>query len=283
MSRFSVTKCVGTGNDFVLLDRTASAPPIDAAAVAKALCDRHLGIGADGLLLIARPDATGCDIAMRIFNSDSSEAEMCGNGVRCVARYLFERRPDHPRRLAVQTVAGTIRTEVLGDAPSLTVRVGMGVPDEIRIYDKEEVAGLSADTADVLIGNPHSVAFVDIDPVDVDLPQLAHAAQEEGMFENGVNVEVARILPDGAIAMRVFERGVGETLACGTGACAVALAAMEMGRAASPVRVQMRGGDVTVEWSGPGEEVYLTGAAELVFDTTIDVGDPVTAQPAAVP
>ena len=281
MARISVTKCQGTGNDFVLLERRSPDGEFELPALATALCDRHFGVGADGLLVLEPADAAGYDIAMRIFNADGSSAEMCGNGVRCVARYLYERRADHPLRLSVQTDSGKIATEVVEQPPAFAVRVAMGVPDEIRIYGRQNVAGLSAVAADVTIGNPHSVAFVEADLLDVDLPTIAKAIVDQRVYADGVNVEVARIFPSGLIAMRVSERGVGETLACGTGACAVALAAIEMGRARSPVRVQMQGGEVIVDWAGAGEPAYLTGTAELVFDTTIDIADDVLKQTAA--
>ena len=270
MARISLTKCQGTGNDFVLLDRTA-APQLDYAALAPELCDRNFGVGADGVLVLERPTDLSCDVALRIFNADGSTAEMCGNGARCVARYMHDRTSDAPRRIAIQAPAGVVRTEIVDDPARFAVRVAMGVPTVIRIYDRERAAGISGDFADVVIGNPHTVMFVDLDLMTIDLPTVANAVAAGTRFEDGVNVEVARIFKSGPVALRVFERGVGETLACGTGACAVAVAAIEMKRATSPVRVTMQGGEVFVDWQGPGEQAYLTGGAELIFDTTIDV------------
>jgi diaminopimelate epimerase len=132
------------------------------------------------------------------------------------------------------------------------------------------------------VGNPHSVALVDVDVETIDLPSIASEIAAAGSFRNGVNVEVAHIGPDG-IAMRVFERGVGETLACGTGACAVAVAAIAMGRAASPVRIDMRGGSVDIEWAGAGMQARLTGGAEIVFDAEVDVSEAFAATPATSP
>jgi len=275
MARISLTKCQGTGNDFVLLDRIAS-PQLDYAALASGLCDRNFGVGADSVLVLERPTDFSCDVALRIFNADGSPAEMCGNGARCVARYMHDRTPDAPRRTAIQTPAGVVRTEIVDDPARFAVRVAMSVPSDIRIYDRERAAGVAGEFADVVIGNPHTVIFVELDLMTIDLPAVADAVAASTRFENGVNVEVARIFKDGPVALRVFERGVGETLACGTGACAVAVAAIEKKRAASPVRVTMQGGEVFVDWAGPGEQVYLTGGAELVFDTTIDVDAEVT-------
>ncbi len=271
MARLSITKCQGTGNDFVLVDRTDAPLAADWPEIAKILCDRHLGVGGDGMLLLGHADAPGADVALRIFNADGSPAEMCGNGVRCIARYLYERRPHKPIRAAVQTPSGTVRTEIVKSDGELSVRVDMGVPEDVTLYERPNLAGMRARAADVTLGNPHSVAFVDAPLLDIDLAAVAHAIARDGGYEDGVNVEVARLFPNGLLAMRVYERGVGETQACGTGACAVALAAIEMGKATSPVRVQMEGGDVTVEWGGRGQPAYLTGGAELVFDTAVDI------------
>lgn len=268
MVRLRVTKCQGTGNDFVLLDRTNGAR-LDYPQAAKSLCDRRFGVGADGLLVLAPATQADADVAMRIFNADGSEAEMCGNGVRCLARYVFERHPGARRRLAVQTRAGAISTEVM-DAPDFAVRVTMGVPEDVFVHGIARIGDITAQIARVRIGTPHAVAFVDVAPHEVDLAAAAAVIESSSADPAGVNVEVARI-QSGVIAMRVLERGVGETWACGTGACAVAAAAIAMGSARSPVRIAMRGGNVVVEWAGAGCQAYLTGSAQIVFDADVDV------------
>ena len=277
MARLSIAKCQGTGNDFVLLEVGANAmhPYADLAA---ALCNRRFGVGGDGLLVVAPCDVPGQDLTMRIFNADGSEAEMCGNGVRCVARYRYDRGDGAPRHLAIGTKSGIVRTEVVQVVPRFEVRVEMGVPDSIVAGDRiRSVAGTRAELVDVSMGNPHCVAFVDEELESVALPEFAAEIERNGAFPGGVNVEIARArMPD--IAMRVHERGVGETWACGTGACAVAVAAIVTGRAASPVRVSMRGGDVTVEWAGPRARAYLTGGAETTFEAEVDVADEILAQ-----
>ncbi|HYK52330.1 MAG TPA: diaminopimelate epimerase [Candidatus Eremiobacteraceae bacterium] len=276
MARISITKCQGTGNDFLLLDRR-SGDELPYSDIAQTLCDRHLGVGADGLLVLESPSNTGADVAMRIFNADGSQAEMCGNGVRCVARYVHDRTPTSPRRLKVETGSGPVQTEIVSDSP-FSVRVDMGVPHEIRQSGKVRAGGVNGDRVDVSMGNPHCVVFVEVDLMPVDLGAAADAVALDGKYPDGVNVEIARVFSGGPVAMRVYERGVGETQACGTGACAVAVGAIELERAQSPVRVTMLGGDVTVEWAGEGENAFLTGGAELVFDTTIDVPENVAVE-----
>src|SRR5215469_5251393 len=147
MARISITKCQGTGNDFVLLDRR-SGGDLPYSDIAQTLCDRHLGVGADGLLVLESPSNTGADVAMRIFNADGSQAEMCGNGVRCVARYMHDRTPSSPRRLKVETGSGPVRTEIVSDSP-FSVRVDMGVPGEISQSGKVRAGGVNGDRVDV--------------------------------------------------------------------------------------------------------------------------------------
>lgn len=282
MARLAVTKCQGTGNDFVLLDHTSGAS-LAFNELARLICDRRFGIGADGLIVLAPASrASGADVAMRIFNADGSEAQMCGNGVRCVARYVYERRPGARKRLSIETPSGVVSTEVTAGAPHFAVRAAMGERKGLHISTEPvRVDGVPARVADVDVGNKHIVAFVDVDLESLDLPAFSAELSARRLTRTPVNVEVARPSGD-SIAMRVFENGVGETWACGSGACAVAMAAIAMGRARSPVRVAMRGGDVVVEWGGPGQQAFMTGSAEIVFDAGIDVPDALVA-PAAAP
>jgi diaminopimelate epimerase len=274
MPSVTLTKCQGTGNDFVLLDNRDGLR-FQYAALARAACDRRFGIGADGLLVLLRPAASAeADVAMRIFNADGSEAEMCGNGIRCVARYLV-RGGRQPRRLAVQTPAGIVRTELM-DARGM-VRVEMGTPALARPLEGSfEFDGRTFRYARISMGNPHAVIFVD-DPLDAyPLAELAAAAAAAYGDAGGVNVELARI-STGRIQMRIHERGVGETWACGTGACAAAVAAIATGRLTSPIEIETRGGSVNVAWNGADATALLTGPAEIVFETTLDVAGDVLA------
>lgn len=275
MPRLTFAKCQGAGNDFLIFED----PTFDAAryaALARSLCDRRLGVGADGLLVLSPASSRGADIAMRVFNADGSEAEMCGNGVRCVARYVAEEKRGAPAALNIETKAGIVRTEIRSGGTRFAVRVDMGAPRSVMLWvEPAAIHAVSVRGADVSLGNPHCVLFVDDDPSALDLDALADAAIAEHLAGADVNVEVARIV-DGAVALRVRERGVGETAACGTGACAAAVAAIATRAVKSPVDVSMRGGDVVVEWSGGDAHVFLTGGAEIVYRAQIDF------QPAAL-
>jgi diaminopimelate epimerase len=256
--RVPVSKLHGARNDFVVLD--ARAHPIDApAALARSLCDRHAGIGADGLLLLQATSAG--DIAMRVINADGSEAEMCGNGIRCVARYLDERGEGGEHDVA--TAAGIIHTSVVARGPAYEVRVDMGVPKVLG-----ESASLPGATI-VDLGNPHVVQFVD-DIEGADLLELGTMLQYATEFPNGVNVHLAAVESRAALRVRHFERGVGLTMACGTGAVACAAAGIARGLTSSPVRVTVPGGVLSVAWDGTGHAL-MTGPAVHVFDTTVDV------------
>lgn len=269
MPEIAVTKCQGTGNDFVLLDQRLdnAREALPFASLARAICDRRFGVGADGLLVLLPAAHAGVDAAMRIFNADGSEAEMCGNGIRCVARYIA-RESGVERDLAIGTAAGTIRTE---PAANGAVRVNMGVPS-LRRPSETAFAfdGRSFRFTHVSLGNPHAVVFVDEAIEAFPLDELATAIANLAIADGGINVELA-IVSGQRARIRIHERGVGETWACGTGACAVAVAAILNGRTVSPVEVVTRGGAVSVTWSGPGTPCFLTGAASIVFDTHFEL------------
>jgi diaminopimelate epimerase len=274
MPSIVLTKCQGTGNDFVLLDNRAGAR-FAYPALARAACDRRFGVGADGLLVLLRaaPGAEA-EVAMRIFNADGSEAEMCGNGIRCIARYLA-REAGERRELAVQTPTGVIHTQLTG-APGM-VRVDMGTPALAQPLEASfEFRGRTLRYARVSMGNPHAVIFVD-DALDAyPLEELAAAAAHASGEARGINVELARVAA-GRIQMRIHERGVGETWACGTGACAAAAAAIATNRLASPIEITTRGGSVNVVWNGADQPALLTGPAEIVFETRLELaGDVLT-------
>lgn len=285
MRTFAVAKVQGTGNDFVLLDNPA-AESLPFARLARTWCARRSGIGADGLLVLEPPTAAGADVAMRIFNADGSEAEMCGNGIRCVARYIAQNRPGASKTLTVQTASGLVRTELTTRDGAVLVAVDMGVPrfakadipmrgdPDARVLDElvPIPGGSPLRVSAVSMGNPHCVAFLELPVEHVDLAAHAASLDRADLFPSGANYEIVNVA-DGGVRMRVFERGVGETQACGSGACAVGVAAILTGRARSPLDIQMPGGSVRVEWSGPGATVTLIGAAEVVYVAEIAVPD----------
>jgi diaminopimelate epimerase len=257
--RVPVTKMHGARNDFVLVDRrTASLE--DVASFARWACDRHAGIGADGL--IALESSSVADLRMRTINADGSEAEMCGNGIRCAARWLDE--AGEGSRVAFETSAGVIRTEIVARTPEYLVRVAMGRPG---------IAALSipspADAAYVELGNPHVVIFRS-SVEGIDLECVAEKLQKDPLFPQGTNVHVAEVRDGHSLRVRHWERGVGLTSACGTGAVACAAVAIARGLADSPVEVLVPGGRLVVEWDGSGA-AHLIGPAVRVFDTEVKV------------
>lgn len=277
MQRIAVTKCQGTGNDFVLYD-ARGVEPMSYPRLARLLCDRRLGVGADGLLVLGTADAVDADVSMQIFNADGSQAEMCGNGIRCLARYVWEREPQRAR-LRVGTLGGVIATEVRAGGPGadVAVRVEMGEPAFRPVpggaADLSALAGLDADVQLVSMGNPHLVIMTDRDPETFDLAAIVREAAQRLSDELTPNIELALLRGPHALSMRVFERGAGETWACGTGACAVVAAALRRGRASDPVTVRSRGGEVLVEWAGLGTSCWLTGDAHIVFEAQVVLAD----------
>ena len=251
-----VTKMHGTRNDFILVDERTERIS-DYPEFARAFCDRHAGVGADGVLVIL-PSATA-DIRMRIFNADGSEAEMCGNGIRCFAAYLNEEGglPD----LRIETKAGVIKTQITSGAPDYNVRVNMGTPK----FGKNDRPG--DNVAFVALGNPHVVLFAkNFDDIDLDDVGPKYNQQIAG----GANVHVVVKSGPSRLLVHHWERGVGGTMACGTGAVAAAVAAIQRGDVVSPVEVNVPGGRLIVEWEGEGDAM-LTGPAVRVFETEIEL------------
>jgi diaminopimelate epimerase len=251
-----VTKMHGARNDFVVVDLRADRS-IPASALARWMCDRRAGIGADGV--IALEPSTIADVRMRTINADGSEAEMCGNGVRCAARWLDE--AGGGERIAFETDGGIVRTEIVARKPEYLVRVAMGRP----LLRPIALAGF-ADAAFVDIGNPHVVLF-DESAGEIDLERTAEELQNETRFPGGTNVHAASVSGRRSLRVRHWERGVGLTPACGTGAVACAVAAIARGSVTSPVDVTVPGGRLVVEWDGG--DAYLIGPATRVFDADV--------------
>lgn len=275
-------KMHGTGNDFVVVD--AQDMERDWPRLAIAMCHRHFGVGADGLILVLPSGAA--DFRMRMFNPDGSEAEMCGNGIRCFAKYVIEREPAANRiELAIETLAGVRKVRVSMNGKAVTsVQVGMGAPvlkpEEIPVllpqtgrgehelditYHQVTVEGKELQLNFVSMGNPHAVCFLD-EPVDeFPLYIIGPKVEHHPLFPNRTNFEIANVLSRGKIRARVWERGAGETLACGTGACAVAVVAYLRRLAGHNVDITLPGGTLRVSWDGKGE-VLLSGPVGFVFE-----------------
>jgi diaminopimelate epimerase len=269
-------KMHGTGNDFVLLE--AQGDEKDWPRLSQAMCDRHFGIGADGLIL-ALPSSRA-DVRMRMFNPDGSEAEMCGNGLRCIVKYAVEGGLAHPRggRIHVETPAGVLAAETFGDGRTVErVRVSMGVPRfapaevpvlieaEPPIVDLPlEVGGHALRLTCISMGNPHAVHFLDGPVAEFPLEDVGPLVERHPIFPQRVNFEVARVLGRDRIEARVWERGAGPTLACGSGASATIVAARVRGSVGDGVDITLPGGTLGLEWDGRGD-VYLAGPAQRVF------------------
>jgi len=269
------TKMHGLGNDFVVLDGTREPITLD-AATARAIADRHFGVGCDQILIVDPPRSDNADFGYRILNSDGSESGQCGNGARCFARFVRETGLTDKRRIVVDVRDGQMVLEQIEDGVH-RYRVALGVPvfeptlipltgfHEAREYRLDDVSGQAITFASLAIGNPHAVIRVeDVDTAAV--TTLGPALESHAVFPERVNVGFMQILARDHIRLRVFERGSGETLACGSGAAAAVIAGIETGYLDSHVAVDLPGGRAEVEWAGRGEPVYLSGPAERVFD-----------------
>lgn len=271
------TKMHGAGNDYIYVDTLLYSIPDPSAAAIKWSAP-HTGIGSDGLVLIGKPSITsGADFSMRIFNADGSEAMMCGNASRCIGKYLYERKLTDKTEIKLETLSGvkTLRLHLAagGTVGSVTVDMlepRLHVPEQ---YDESCLGELSASFRKfrgtfVSMGNPHFVTFVD-DIDTIDIARYGSEMEHDAAFPQRCNIEFAQVMPDGTIRTRVWERGSGITMACGTGACATAVAAQITGRAQNKSTIKMDGGTLLIEWNADDEHVYMTGPAEFVFDGEI--------------
>ena len=275
--RIAFTKMHGVGNDFAVFDAPAGQPVLTAEQFRR-LADRHTGIGFDQALVLEPPRQAGTAVFYRIFNSDGDEVEQCGNGARCIAALLHRRGRAPAGAIIMDSPAGVVHARVLGDG---VVSVDMGIPSfdpRALPFDAPaqtdpyplEVGGESVRVGAVSMGNPHAVLEVesaDRAPVE----RLGPAIERHPRFPRRVNAGFMQILDSSHIRLRVYERGAGETLACGTGACAAVAVGRHRGRLASEVSVSVRGGELRVNWDGPGEHIWLTGPAEISFEGHVEV------------
>ena len=288
--RISFTKMQGAGNDFVVLDETAGRLGLTSAHY-RLLADRHFGVGADQILTVRASPAAGIDFQYIIHNADGAEVEQCGNGARCFARFVRDRGLCSKDTIRVQTLGGVIEPRLLPDG---RVSVNMGEPvfelsaipfdgsalqptasgawQQWPLALVPDVPSSTVLAAVLSMGNPHAVLLVD----DVDAaPVLTRgpAVQKHPAFVRGVNVGFMQVVDRSQIRLRVFERGAGETLACGSGACAAVVAGIRLGLLGDSVEVQTRGGKLGIAWGGPGTSVLMTGQATTVFHGEIDLPD----------
>ncbi len=267
------TKMHGTGNDFVVINGIETILPEPFSDHAKKIADRHFGIGCDQILVIENSEIA--DFGMSIYNNDGGKVEMCGNGIRCLARYVCERGMTEKKQIKVETLGGIVVPEIMGER----IRVDMGEPslntNDWLFEDKRVVNKKIKVNEDyfyitlVSMGNPHCVVFVN-DSYELDLAQVGPHFENHEIFPNRVNTEFVKLLNKREVEARVWERGSGETLACGTGASAIVVASVLNDMTARKIIVHLKGGDLEVEWADDNH-VYMTGAADFVFEGTVDI------------
>ena len=275
--RIDFTKMHGLGNDFIVLNLPADAC-LPSREQWRALADRHGGIGFDQALVLLPPRRSSTDVFYRVFNADGGEVEQCGNGARCVAALLHRRGQGSDGILTMDSIGGVLHARVLADG---SVSVDMGVPDfdpRSLPFDAPapsatytiSVAGETIEFGAVSVGNPHAVLRVEaVESAAVE--RIGRALQNSAHFARQVNVGFMQIVNAGQIRLRVYERGVGETLACGTGACAAVAVGRSLGLLGADVEVRVPGGRLSVHWDGPGQSVWLTGPAQQTFEGRVEI------------
>jgi len=273
--KLAFSKMHGLGNDFVVFDATSSGLSLTAGQ-ARYIADRHFGIGCDQILIVDKPRSADTEFYYRIYNADGSEVEQCGNGARCFARFVSEKGLSRNDVLHVGTAKGSIRLYLEGDKQ---VRVNMGIPEfepakipigfarQARSY-QVTVNEEALEFMSVSMGNPHAVFIVE-DVNSAPVATLGPVMESHSLFPERINVGFMAIKSRQQIDLRVFERGSGETLACGTGACAAVVCGKNSGLLDNEVIVSLPGGQLTISWQGPGEPVWMTGPAEFVFEGEI--------------
>jgi diaminopimelate epimerase len=271
------TKMQGIGNDFVVIDGFSQPIQISAAQI-RLIADRHFGVGCDQLLLVEKPTNPQADFRYRIFNADGGEVEQCGNGARCFVRFVHKQKLTDKTQICVETANGLIYPKLEDNG---LVTVNMGAPkfepaqipfisDKSALTYPLSIENEAIEISTVSMGNPHAVQIienVDSAPVQIQGPLIENHAQ----FPKRVNAGFMQIMNQHEIKLRVFERGAGETLACGTGACAAAVAGMRLGKLQSPVKVVMRGGELNISWERENSPVMMTGPAITVFEGEIEI------------
>ena len=265
MKNFSFVKAEALSNDFVIIDdRSIGSISFSTNEIIR-ICDRRTGIGADGILLLGPSDAG--DFKMRTLNSDGSEAEMCGNGIRCAAAYVYASDAQALAAYTIDTLAGLKNVRIIDDERGLIVSVDLGEPVFNNGTATINVDGRAIELTEVSMGNPHAVIFVE-DAAATQVETLGPVIETDKIFPDRTNVEFIQIAGNDLIIMRVWERGAGETAACGTGAAAALAVASRAGKTGRKVTVRLSGGDLAVEWADDGH-LFITGEANMVFAGTM--------------
>ncbi|MFT6042764.1 MAG: diaminopimelate epimerase [Porticoccaceae bacterium] len=271
------TKMHGLGNDFVVIDAVTQNVHVT-GAMARRLSDRHLGIGCDQVLIVEPPSDKTLDFDYKIFNNDGGEAEQCGNGARCLARFIRDRRLSGKETVRVKTMNRVILLTITKDK---SISVDMGIPglepSDVPFIETTRsnayainINSQQFDIAAISMGNPHAVIFVDnLDSAPVSV--IGQELQSHSQFPKQVNVGFAQVINRQHLKLRVYERGVGETQACGTGACAAGVAAIQQGLVDSPVRVELTGGELHINWPGEGQPLIMTGPAVTTYEGRIKI------------
>lgn len=281
MQTFKFTKMHGAGNDYIYVDCTKKMLT-DINETARKVSDRHFGIGSDGLVLICRSDKA--DFRMDMYNSDGSQAEMCGNATRCVGKYVHDKGLTDKTTITLETLAGIkiLELNLADDGTVKTVRVNMGAPELVPknipidsekdrfIMEPVEVCGKEYKVTGVSMGNPHAVTYID-DTDSLEIEKIGPEFETHKLFPKKINTEFAQIVDRNTIKMRVWERGAGETLACGTGACATLVASTLNGFVDGEADLVLLGGTLHIKWDKDDNNVYMTGPAEFVFDGEITI------------
>lgn len=277
------TKMTGLGNDYIYVDCTNGTKFRNIPEMAKKLSNRHFGVGSDGLILIDKPDNEQSDFKMRIFNSDGSEAEMCGNGIRCMAKYIHDNGLSRKDKISIDTIAGIKKVKILedddGECNEAIVDMGEPIFQDNNIpyniyepFNKELDLDVNDDKMRftvVSMGNPHAVTFVEnVDSIPIE--KIGPIIENNPIFPNKTNVEFVQIIDKNNIKVRVWERGVGETFACGTGACAAVVACGLNGYTDENVTVKLPGGKLKVEW-GKDNHIYMQGPATTVYEGELNL------------
>jgi len=271
------SKMEGLGNDFIIIENINDSIKTPYPTLAKKICDRHFGIGGDGLIVIAKSETS--DIKFSIFNQDGSEPEMCGNGIRCFAKYLYDKKIVSKKKFTIETRAGEIIPEIFltekGDAAKIKVNMGKPIlqPDKIVFNTDKKIAlseTIKTSEGDITLtavsmGNPHAIIFCDNHEDNI-IKKIGPVVEKHPLFPNGTNVEFVKIVSKNRLQVRVWERGVGETLACGTGACAALVASYLNNKTENKATVRLPGGELLVEWKQKDNCLYKTGPAALIFE-----------------